>query len=245
VSLPCKRSRVRVSSAAYRCCPRCRRPQPAYERATAFHRYHASVPLEGEYAPPDPADWVRDQIVTWERFWWHRGYDPARTGLPIVIVINRGVLSGQLRRTPLMRVEHGGRYLAVGSRVARQRTRRGSRTFAQIRMWRSGTVLHAATTSPTRPRRGALDVVERAVAAYPPYAQYQLRTERLIPVFVLEPAADPAPPRRRSLCNCGDTASRPGAACRTSASVATPLEPRDSCGDGAHLAGVADLPRSG
>ena len=129
-----------------------------------------NVPLEGEYAAPDPAEWVREQIETWERSGGTEGTTLRDTGLPVVIVINRGVRSGQLRRTPLMRVEHAGSYLAVGSRAARRRTPRGSRTFAQIRMWRSGTGpprrLH-------RPRgRGEERSIwwERAVAAYPPYA---------------------------------------------------------------------------
>lgn len=74
------------------------------------------MPLEGEYAPMDPADWVREQIETWERTGGTEGTTLRDTGMPVVIVVNRGVSSGQLRRTPLMRVEHDGSYLAVGSK---------------------------------------------------------------------------------------------------------------------------------
>ncbi|HUY59262.1 MAG TPA: nitroreductase family deazaflavin-dependent oxidoreductase [Solirubrobacteraceae bacterium] len=148
------------------------------------------MPLEGEYAPPDPADWVRDQIVTWERSGGTEGTTLRDTGLPVVIVINRGVSSGQLRRTPLMRVEHGGRYLAVGSKGGAPKNPAwvaNLRADPHVEVWdgptRGDYVAHEAEGE----ERSTW--WERAVAAYPPYAQYQQRTERLIPVFVLEPAA--------------------------------------------------------
>lgn len=106
------------------------------------------MPLEGEYAPMDPADWIREQIETWERSGGTEGTTLRDTGMPVVIVVNRGVRSGQLRRTPLMRVEHDGSYLAVGSKGGARRTRRGLRTCAPNRRSRSGTGPRVPTTSP-------------------------------------------------------------------------------------------------
>jgi deazaflavin-dependent oxidoreductase (nitroreductase family) len=147
------------------------------------------MPLEGEYAPPDPAGWVREQIETWERSGGTEGTTLRDTGLPIVIVVNRGVQSGLLRRTPVMRVEHDGSYLAVGSKggaPADPRWVANLRANPEVEVWDG-------------PRRGdyrAREIEgderalwwERAVEAYPPYADYQQRTQRLIPLFVLEPA---------------------------------------------------------
>ncbi len=155
------------------------------ERAVTLWR----MPLEGEFALPDPAEWVRDQIETWERSGGTEGTTLRDTGLPVVIVLNRGVRTGLLRRTPLMRVEHAGCYLAVGSKGGAPQNPAwvaNLRADPRVEVWDG-------------PRRGdyvarELDGAERsvwwerAVAAYAPYADYQRRTERLIPVFVLEPA---------------------------------------------------------
>jgi deazaflavin-dependent oxidoreductase (nitroreductase family) len=148
------------------------------------------MPLEGEYAPPDPESWVREQIETWERSGGTEGTSLLDTGMPVVIVVNRGVVSGQLRRTPLMRVEHEGSYLAVGSKGGAPKNPAwvaNIRADARVEVW----------DGPTKGDYTAREIDgderatwwERAVAAYPPYADYQVRTERLIPLFVLEPVA--------------------------------------------------------
>ncbi len=154
------------------------------------------VPLEGEYAPPSPSAWVREQIETWERTGGAQGTTLRDTGLPCVIVVNRGARSGQLHRTPLMRVEHDGSYLAVGSKGGAPKNPAwvaNLRANPNVEVWDG-------------PQRG--DYVareldgdersswwERAVAVFPNYAEYQERTERLIPVFVLEPGALGSPVR--------------------------------------------------
>lgn len=148
------------------------------------------MPLEGEYAPMDPADWVREQIETWERTGGTEGTTLRDTGMPVVIVVNRGVSSGQLRRTPLMRVEHDGSYLAVGSKGGAPKNPAwvaNLRADPQVEIW-DGPVRgdYVARELDDDERSGWW---ERAVAIFPPYADYQQRTERLIPVFVLEPAA--------------------------------------------------------
>lgn len=147
------------------------------------------VPLEGEYAPPDPRQWVRDQIETWERSGGTAGTTLRDTGLPVVVVVNRGARSGQLHRTPLMRVEHDGSYLAVGSKGG----------APQHPAWVHNLRAHPEVEVWDGPARGDFVVREldgaeratwweRAVAAYPPYAEYQQRTDRVIPLFLLEPA---------------------------------------------------------
>jgi F420H(2)-dependent quinone reductase len=148
------------------------------------------VPLKGDFAPLDPAGWVAEQIETWERSGGTEGTTLRETGLPIVIVVNRGARTGDLHRTPLMRVEHDGSYLAVGSKGG------GPKDPA----WVANLRAHPETEVWDGPVRGdfvARELTgderaawwERAVAAFPNYADYEQRTERLIPVFVLEPAA--------------------------------------------------------
>src|SRR6201986_4763325 len=71
--------------------------------------------IEGEYVP-STAQWVRDQVEEYEGSGGTAGTTLRETGLPVVIVTNRGAKSGAVRKTPLMRVEHEGDYLAVGSK---------------------------------------------------------------------------------------------------------------------------------
>src|SRR5437764_9648239 len=72
------------------------------------------MPLRGDYEPSSE-QWVRDQVELYENSGGTQGTTLAGSGLPVVIVTNRGATSGKIRKTPLMRVEHDGRYLAVGS----------------------------------------------------------------------------------------------------------------------------------
>src|SRR4051794_3457531 len=71
--------------------------------------------LEGEYEP-SPWDWVREQVETYERTGGREANTLRDTGLPVIIVTTRGNKSGNLRKTPLMRVEHDGEYALVASR---------------------------------------------------------------------------------------------------------------------------------
>lgn len=147
------------------------------------------MPLAGEYAPLPEAQWLRDQIETWERTGGTEGNTLLDTGLTVMIVVNRGARSGLLHRTPLMRVEHDGQYLAVGSKGG----------APQNPSWVSNLRAHPEVEVWDGPERGDYDVRElepgaehdtwweRAVAAYPPYAEYQQKTERVIPLFLLTP----------------------------------------------------------
>jgi deazaflavin-dependent oxidoreductase (nitroreductase family) len=146
------------------------------------------MPLEGEYEP-SPAGWVREQVELYESSGGTEGTTLRDTGLPVVILTTRGARSGKIRKTPLMRVENGGRYAVVASQG-------GAPTHP---VWYHNVVADpqvelqdGAVRQDMRAREVTGDEKaewwERAVAAYPPYADYQERTERRIPVFVLEPA---------------------------------------------------------
>ncbi len=144
--------------------------------------------LEGEYEP-SPAGWVRDQVEAYERSGGAEGATLLDTGLPVIILTTRGNRSGKVRKTPLMRVEHGGAYALVASMG-------GAPTHP---VWYHNLVAAAReATVQDGPEPFAVDVREvegeeraawweRAVAAFPPYAEYQVKTDRQIPVLVAEP----------------------------------------------------------
>src|SRR5215469_2276614 len=71
--------------------------------------------VTGEYEP-SPAQWVRDQVEEYEGSGGTAGTTLLDTGMPVVVVTNLGAKSGKVRKTPLMRVEHDGKYAAVGSK---------------------------------------------------------------------------------------------------------------------------------
>lgn len=142
--------------------------------------------IDGEYIP-STAQWVRDQVDEYEGSGGTAGTTLLDSGLPVVVVTNRGAKTGAVRKTPLMRVEHEGSYAAVGSKggapqhpVWVYNLRKHPRVVVQdaTRTW------EMTAREVTGEERAAW--WERAVAAYPPYAEYQQKTERLIPVFVLE-----------------------------------------------------------
>jgi F420H(2)-dependent quinone reductase len=146
------------------------------------------MPFEGEYEP-SPRRWVRDQVELYEGSGGAEGTTLMDTGLPVVIVTNRGARTGKVRKTPLMRVEHDGLYAAVASVGG----------APKHPLWYFNLLANPAVEVQDGAKRMAMVAREltgtereqwweRAVAAYPPYAEYQTRTTRQIPVFVLEPA---------------------------------------------------------
>lgn len=146
------------------------------------------MPLEGEYEPATE-QWVRDQVELYERTGGTEGNTFRDTGLPIVIVTNRGAISGKLRKTPVMRVEHDGRYAVVASRGGAPEHPRwyyNIRANPHVELQDGAHKRDMTAREVTGQEKAAW--WERAVAAYPPYADYQGKTERVIPVFVLEPA---------------------------------------------------------
>ena len=144
--------------------------------------------IEGEYVPSTAA-WVRDQVEQYEGSGGMSGTTLRDTGLPVVIVTNRGAKTGAVRKTPLMRVEHEGRYAAVGSKGGAPQNPvwvYNLRKNPQVVLQDGPRTWEMTARELTSEERAAW--WERAVAAYPPYAEYQQRTDRLIPLFVLESA---------------------------------------------------------
>lgn len=142
--------------------------------------------LEGEYAP-SPRLWVREQVEQYERSGGTEATTLRDTGLPVVIVTNRGARSGKLRKTPVMRVEHDGRYAAVASQggaPAHPGWYHNLRADPFVRLQDGPHTWDMVAREVAGEERAQW--WERAVAAYPPYAEYQRKTDRVIPVFVLE-----------------------------------------------------------
>ncbi|GHH00640.1 nitroreductase family deazaflavin-dependent oxidoreductase [Streptomyces lanatus] len=145
------------------------------------------MPLEGEYEP-SPTQWVREQVELYESSGGTRGTTLMDTGMPVILLTTRGARSGKIRKTPLMRVEHDGSYAAVASlggapkhpvwyHNVKADPRVELRDGPVVREMRAREVTGAEKD----------EWWERAVAAYPPYAEYQEKTDRVIPLFVLEP----------------------------------------------------------
>ncbi|MFE7840939.1 nitroreductase family deazaflavin-dependent oxidoreductase [Streptomyces sp. NPDC057474] len=144
------------------------------------------MPLEGEYVP-SPTQWVREQVELYESSGGTQGTTLLDTGLPVIVLTTRGAKSGKLRKTPLMRVEHDGRYAVVASQ--------GGAPKHPVWYHNLKSDPHVELQDgPARQELTAREVTgdekaawwDRAVAAYPPYADYQKQTDREIPVFVLE-----------------------------------------------------------
>ncbi|WP_305091666.1 nitroreductase family deazaflavin-dependent oxidoreductase [Prescottella sp. R16] len=143
------------------------------------------MPLTGEYEP-SPASWAADQVDLYERSGGTEG--TMMQGKPVVVLTTKGAKSGKLRKTPLMRVEHDGRYAVVASLGG----------APKHPVWYHNVVADPHVElqdGPVKQDMVAREVVgdekaqwwERAVAAWPDYAEYQKKTDRQIPVFVLTP----------------------------------------------------------
>ena len=148
---------------------------------------NAVRPPSGEYEP-SPAKWVRDQVTEYEGSGGISG--TTMRDMPVIIVTTRGVKSGKVRKVPLMRVEHDGEYAAVASMGGAPKNPVWYYNLVadpEVEV-RDGTVVQAMTA---REVTGAEKAIwwKRCVAAYPDYADYQIRTARSIPVFVLTPRA--------------------------------------------------------
>src|SRR5215211_7482633 len=147
----------------------------------------AVMPLQGEYEP-GTLEWARKQADLIESSGGTEGNE--LNGMRVIVVTSVGNKTGKLRKTPLMRVEHDGRYAAVASLGG----------APKHPVWYYNIVADPHVDlqdGPVRQDMVAREVTgeekavwwERAVAAFPQYAEYQKKTDREIPVFVLEPAA--------------------------------------------------------
>ena len=150
---------------------------------------------------PSPRDWVREQVELYENSGGTKGTTLRDTGLPVVIVTHWGNKTGAIRKTPLMRVKDGDNYILIGSQGGAPKDpawAHNLRVNPHIEL-RDETIVR-----PVRVRE-VKDALERArlwtlaVAAYPPYADYQARTERQIPVL----SQSRNPPDQRATVSLG------------------------------------------
>jgi F420H(2)-dependent quinone reductase len=144
--------------------------------------------IEGEYGP-SPRQWVRDQVETFEGSGGTEGTTLLDTGLPVVIITNLGAKTGKVRKTPLMRVEHDGKYAAIASQGGAPKHPLWYYNFlANPHVELQDGQNHMDMVARELDGAERAEWWDRAVAAFPPYAEYQTKTTRRIPVFVLEPA---------------------------------------------------------
>ncbi len=141
------------------------------------------MPLTGEYEP-STSDWAREQAELYESSGGTEGTELR--GMPVVLLTTVGSKSGRLRKTPLMRVEHDGEYAVVASLGGAPKNPvwyynivREPHVELQDGPDKADYLAHEVT--------GDEKAVwwDRAVAAFPNYADYQAKTDRQIPVFVL------------------------------------------------------------
>jgi deazaflavin-dependent oxidoreductase (nitroreductase family) len=141
--------------------------------------------LSGEYAP-SPAAWVRDQVAAYEASGGQQASTLRDTGLPVIIVTTRGNKTGKLRKTPLMRVEHDGRYLLVASKGGAPQNPVWYYNLRAdpdaVRLQDGPEPFDVSVRELTGQERA--EWWQRAVDAFPPYAEYQQNTSRVIPVFL-------------------------------------------------------------
>jgi F420H(2)-dependent quinone reductase len=143
------------------------------------------MPLSGEYEP-STSDWARENA---EKYIASGGTDGTELqGKPVILLTTIGVKTGKIRKTPLMRVEHGGEYAIVASLGG----------APKHPVWYHNVKAHPRVELQDGPETRDYEAREvfgdekaawweRAVAAWPDYANYQTKTDRQIPVFVLTP----------------------------------------------------------
>ena len=137
---------------------------------------------------PSPREWVADQVELYEGSGGTDGLTLRDTGLPVIIVTNRGRKTGAIRKTPLMRAMDGSNYILVASQGGAPKH---PRWYANLKSEPNVEIRDETQVHSMRVRE-VVDSVERkrlwdiAVAAFPPYQEYQDKTDRVIPVFITE-----------------------------------------------------------
>jgi F420H(2)-dependent quinone reductase len=135
---------------------------------------------------PSPRDWVREQVELYESSGGTKGTTLKDTGLPVILVTHVGNKTGAIRKTPLMRVKDGDGYVLVGSQGGLPKDP------VWVHNLRANPKIELRDETVVRPMqvREVADKAERdrlwklAVAAFPPYADYQNKTERVIPLLI-------------------------------------------------------------
>jgi deazaflavin-dependent oxidoreductase (nitroreductase family) len=139
---------------------------------------------------PSPREWVRDQVELYEHSGGTEGTTLRDTGLPVIIVTHTGNKTGAIRKTPLMRVKDGANYVLVGSMGGAPKNPvwvYNLRTNPAVEI-RDLTAVQAMRVREVKDEAERARLWALAVAAYPPYEEYQTRTTRRIPLFVAEPS---------------------------------------------------------
>ena len=137
---------------------------------------------------PSPREWVAEQVELYEGSGGTAGLTLRDTGLPVIIVTNQGRKTGATRKTPLMRAVDGNSYILVASMGGAPKN---PLWYHNLKAEPNVEIRDEAKVYSMRVRE-VVDSVERqrlwdiAVEAYPPYQEYQDRTDRVIPVFVAE-----------------------------------------------------------
>lgn len=138
---------------------------------------------------PSPSQWVADQVKLYEGSGGTAGLTLRDTGLPVIIVTNHGWKTGAIRKTPLMRVVDGNNYILVASQGGAPEHPKwyyNLKADPNVEI-QDKTEVHAMRV------REVVDPDERerlwdiAVKAFPPYQEYQKKTDRIIPIFLAEP----------------------------------------------------------
>lgn len=142
-----------------------------------------------EYIPPS-IDWVREQVELYEGSGGTKGTTLRDTGLPCIIVTHKGNKTGGIRKIPLMRVKVGDAYVLVGSYGGRPKNPvwvYNLRAHPDVEI-RDMTEVHRMRVREVADPDERARLWEAAAQAFPPYDEYQAKTDRTIPVFVAEPA---------------------------------------------------------
>lgn len=143
------------------------------------------MPLTGEYAP-STSDWARKQAELYERTDGAEGN--TILGRPIIVLTTRGARSGKIRKTALMRVEHEGQYVVVASLggAPKHPSWYHNVVDAPVVELQDGAVRKDYTPRELSGEERA-SWWARAVEAFPQYAEYEQKTDRVIPIFLLTP----------------------------------------------------------
>ncbi|MEZ5407109.1 MAG: nitroreductase family deazaflavin-dependent oxidoreductase [Acidimicrobiales bacterium] len=145
--------------------------------------------ISGDYEP-STWEWVRQQVAEYEGSSGERGNTLRDTGMPIIVMTTVGRKTGKVRKVPLMKVEHNGEYAIIASKGGAPKNP----------AWVANLLANPKVMIQDGPE--PFDAVvrlvegaerdewwERSVAAYPPYAEYQAKTDRQIPVFIASRAS--------------------------------------------------------
>ena len=138
---------------------------------------------------PSPRQWVREQVELYEKSGGTEGTTLRDTGLPVIVVTHSGNKTGAIRKSPLMRVQDGAKYVLVGSMGGAPTNpvwvyNLRANPVVEIR---DHTAVHKMRVREISDEAERARLWKLAVAAFPPYEEYQAKTTRRIPLFVAEP----------------------------------------------------------